>query len=479
MAYRTDGGEIAGWPVASRPSTSILPDRVGEVRTEGLLTCAMAYQDRDFSAWLVFMDAGRWNLPQILERVAAPIGQLLERVRCFEEMRSSLDQTLPPVTMDSDRAVAVRREELGALVVASSAASKTSTLIVTREAPDRLEVSWFDPDDGVRSLSPEAVEIVSRLDGALTNGNEVSLRGATGAQLAGALGGLFSELDWFYFVPVRSSEAVAALVGSGLATISTAPELESAAPVLLQDIAAIPRPSARRLRQVHLLEHLRVIADELGVHLTRTHLREFALTDGMLRERAHLGIDLHDSILQDLTYLQLQVGRLDQAIDDDPGRAKTILAQLQSQLQMTSREARELAVGLTASAASSDLLELLEPVVERFRERFDGRVEIRSAGTPRQSPPSINSQATRMLQELLNNIWKHALASRVTVELRFETEAIRMSVVDNGRGFVVEEGTSGQLGLRGIHERAQEIGATVDVNSDPGKGTTVTVNLQA
>jgi signal transduction histidine kinase len=478
VAHRGAGADIVGWPAATPPSPAILPEQVGEVRSDGAVTCVMAYRSAEFSAWLVFVDAGRWNLAQILARIAAPIGQLLARVRSFEEMRSSLEQALPPVAGESGQLMAIRKEELGALLSASSAASRTPTLMAIREAADRLDVCWLDADGATQSITPDDAEVAARLDDALVSGQEVSLRGALAERLAGQIGSSFGEMDWFYFVPVRSGGAVVALVGAGLAR--PAPAFEAAgSPSLLQDLSAFPNVSSRRIRQAQLLELLRVIADELGEHLVQAHLREFALTDGMLRERAHLGIDLHDSILQDLTYLQLQLGRLDQVITEDPERAKTILGQLQSQLQMTSREARELAVGLTASTASSDLRELLEPVVERFRNRFDGRVDLRAAGTARQSPPSINSQATRILQEVLNNVWKHAAASRVTVELRYEPDSIRLVVADNGRGFVMEERASGQLGLRGIHERAQEIGATVEVHSEPARGTTVTVRLPA
>lgn len=472
--YRDETGESGGWPAAVAPSPTLLPDQVGEVRSEGPVTCAMAYRSTEFSAWLVFVDAGRWNLPQILERVAGPIGQLLARVRSFEEVRTSLDQSLPPVVAAVNPVGAVRIEELTSLVVASAAASKTATLIVVRDATDRLKVCWFDPDDGMRSITPEVTSVVSRLDDSFMTGNEVSLREVVAQQLATAMGGVFSEIDWFYFVPITVGSSVAGLVGAGL---PAEPSFLEGVPSLVQDIAAFPRASAKRIRQAQALEFLRVMADELGSRLSAAQLREFALTDGMLRERAHLAIDLHDSVLQDLTYLQLQLGRLDQAMENDPEAAKALLGQLQSQLQMTARETRELAVGLTPTTVSHDLVSSVEAVVERFRGRFDGRVDLRSTGTPRQSPPSINTQAMRIVQEVLNNVWKHAAASRVSVEVRYEPEAIRLVVVDNGRGFVMEERSSGQLGLRGIYERAQEIGGTVDVTSVPAKGTTVTVQI--
>jgi len=199
----------------------------------------------------------------------------------------------------------------------------------------------------------------------------------------------------------------------------------------------------------------------------------------MVRERTHLGNDLHDSLLQDLTYLQLQLGRLEPLIDADPDRARTMLEQVQSLLTTTSREARELSVGLTSSSSSTDLFDVLEPVAERFRSRFDGRVDVKSVGASRPSPASLNAQVMRILQEVLNNVWKHAAASRVSIELGYDPDSLHLLVTDNGRGFVMEDQGPNQLGLRGIQDRAHEIGAAVDVKSELGKGTTVTVRIPA
>src|SRR5579859_1283492 len=73
VVVRTGSGESTGWPAGSPPSLSILPEQVGHVAVKGPLTCTMVYHGPDLAAWLVFEEAGRWNLPQILRRVAGPI----------------------------------------------------------------------------------------------------------------------------------------------------------------------------------------------------------------------------------------------------------------------------------------------------------------------------------------------------------------------------------------------------------------------
>lgn len=88
----------------------------------------------------------------------------------------------------------------------------------------------------------------------------------------------------------------------------------------------------------------------------------------------------------------------------------------------------------------------------------------------------------RMFQEMLNNILKHAKATFVTVSLIYTADDLFiMEIEDNGRGFNVEEkrqnATASGVGLKSIFSRAQLIGATIDVKSEPGKGTRITVEL--
>src|SRR5581483_11113155 len=206
-------------------------------------------------------------------------------------------------------------------------------------------------------------------------------------------------------------------------------------------------------------------------------IREHAYVQGMVEERAYLGIDLHDSILQDLTYMQLQLGRLEESLQGDPALARELLTKTRSVLGTASREARELSVGLTSSNISEDLVDVLDLVLERFRARFDGDAEMEVNGPQRSTPAALNGQLMRIFQEILNNVWKHAAATRVNVELAFERRQLRLVVSDNGRGLVLEERGAGQLGLRGIEKRAALIEAALDVQSEVGQGTTVTVTV--
>ena len=89
-----------------------------------------------------------------------------------------------------------------------------------------------------------------------------------------------------------------------------------------------------------------------------------------------------------------------------------------------------------------------------------------------------------MAQEVLSNVARHAQASQASLSITFKPEVVVMTISDNGCGFRVpaspaELAPSGHFGLLGLHERAELIGAHLDIQSSPGQGTLVIVQLPA
>ena len=88
----------------------------------------------------------------------------------------------------------------------------------------------------------------------------------------------------------------------------------------------------------------------------------------------------------------------------------------------------------------------------------------------------------RIIQEALRNVWRHSQATRAEVVLEFGEKKLRITVVDNGKGFdrpktMGDLARYGKLGLAGMQERAQLVGTTLAVDSQPGKGSTVTIEV--
>jgi signal transduction histidine kinase len=90
-------------------------------------------------------------------------------------------------------------------------------------------------------------------------------------------------------------------------------------------------------------------------------------------------------------------------------------------------------------------------------------------------PDDVTLTLHRIAQESLNNIAKHAEASEVVIDLSCSPESVKLYIEDDGRGFDPQAIPAGHLGIGIMRERAQKIGATLQINSKPGDGTSVLV----
>jgi len=102
------------------------------------------------------------------------------------------------------------------------------------------------------------------------------------------------------------------------------------------------------------------------------------------------------------------------------------------------------------------------------------RFEFEVSGVPRPVAPEVEAVMGRVLQEALTNIVKHAAAGGVRVRLAFEPRGLRLSVVDDGRGFAPDAtfpGSGGHWGLLGMRERAAQVRGKLRIRSAPGQGT--------
>jgi len=112
------------------------------------------------------------------------------------------------------------------------------------------------------------------------------------------------------------------------------------------------------------------------------------------------------------------------------------------------------------------------------RSGIRGRIEL--VGEERRLPEHLEVGLFRIAQEALRNVESHSRANEVVVAMTFTDHETRLDVRDNGVGFSLQSGiedlaSSGQLGIIGMHERAELLGGELRIHSTPGKGTTVTV----
>jgi signal transduction histidine kinase len=213
------------------------------------------------------------------------------------------------------------------------------------------------------------------------------------------------------------------------------------------------------------------VANQAAVALVNAELYEHAQALAALQERQRLAQNLHDAVNQSLFSAGLIADVLPRLWDRDQEEARKSLDDLRRLTRAAQAEMRALLAELRPSALTDtelgDLLHLLGTALS-------GRVNIPVTVTVAEGvnlPAEIQVAFYRICQEALNNITKHAQASRVDIDLKDDGTIIELRIRDNGKGFETEQSLSGHYGLSMMRERAQTAGILLNVTSQPGHGT--------
>lgn len=197
-------------------------------------------------------------------------------------------------------------------------------------------------------------------------------------------------------------------------------------------------------------------------------------------ERAMLARELHDSIAQSLSFLKIQVQLARVATQrEQTGQVQTALNELDAGLRESINDVRELLVHFRTRTNTDDVESALQETLHKFKHQtgLQATLQIQGEGLP--LPADVQIQVLHVLQEALSNVRKHAIASKVSLEVT-KGPCWRFVVRDDGVGFDIEQRKGeAHVGLNIMSERSQQIGATVDVSSSRGAGTAVTLNLPA
>jgi signal transduction histidine kinase len=209
-------------------------------------------------------------------------------------------------------------------------------------------------------------------------------------------------------------------------------------------------------------------------NLTLQRLRESDARRATAEERARMAREVHDGLVQELWLARLTGGRLG-SMPDLPAEAREIVERLDAVLESALGEARQAVVTLQPSPDPS-FGALLERFVQDYADRFGFDVTCTVEGDLSGLPSQAQGDLLRICREALTNVRKHADASVADVRLEGIDGRIRLSVRDDGIGFDSSARRAG-YGLESMRQRAQRIGARLDVESTPGSGTLVTVKL--
>ncbi len=224
---------------------------------------------------------------------------------------------------------------------------------------------------------------------------------------------------------------------------------------------------------------LRAVGDQVGVAVENVYLHEEARQRAIMDERNRLARELHDSVTQSLYGVNLYAEAAARTLS--AGQMDVVATYL-DELRETAREAlqemRLLIFELRPPVLEREgLVAALQARLEAVEARGDIEAELLVAGTS-QLPPEVEAVLYRVAQEALNNIIKHAQAHHIVIHLCQEPGRVVLEVSDDGIGFdPASVHQHAGLGLRGMQERVQSIGGDLELQTTPGQGTRVRVQI--
>ena len=232
-----------------------------------------------------------------------------------------------------------------------------------------------------------------------------------------------------------------------------------------------PTPDERSLLQA-LASHLAAAIENLRLAAEARHAAVF-------EERTMLAQELHDSIAQSLAFLKIQVKLLRDALAAGSAAAvAAVVDEIDAGVRESYGDVRELLIHFRTRTDMEDVEQAIRATLTKFEHQtaLKAALTIRGDGMP--LAPEVQIQVLHVIQEALSNIRKHSGATRVEVDVE-QDPVWRFRVRDHGSGFELGDGAGDEthVGLRIMRERAQRIGAALEVRSTPGSGTEVILTL--
>ena len=216
--------------------------------------------------------------------------------------------------------------------------------------------------------------------------------------------------------------------------------------------------------------------DQAALAIENARLREQMERSAVAAERSRLARELHDSVTQSLFAASLTAEALLQDPDPASARARRNLLDVQRLTRGALAEMRTLLLEMRPGAlAQSTLDDLLAHVVQAAEARTHTAIALNVDDDLRALPADVTVALYRIAQEATNNMVRHAHARRAWVTLTHSDDTVRLLVGDDGEGFDRASVGAEQLGLRIMRERAEAVGARLEVAGEVGGGTVVDV----
>ena len=230
------------------------------------------------------------------------------------------------------------------------------------------------------------------------------------------------------------------------------------------------------MREVRLLD---AIAGQVSLGVRNVRLAERVAELAAEGERGRIAREIHDGIAQMVFMLTLSLETAMDRVGGDPEEQRRRLQDLTALAKNALWEVRQYIFDLQPLLSGAEGLPgAIQGVVKEFQAVSDLPVEVAITGTPQRLPIATSAALYRIVQEGLGNIFRHARASQVRIDVAFTADEVALSISDDGVGMAegAVDGRTG-YGMGNVRARVDDLGGNVTVDSNPGEGTRIHVTV--
>src|SRR5215469_12984374 len=208
-------------------------------------------------------------------------------------------------------------------------------------------------------------------------------------------------------------------------------------------------------------------------------IRQKIRSGAVLQERNRIARELHDNLEQELAGITMQLDLAVDCFQQAPKVARQALETARNMSRHSMVDARRSVWDLRCHLLEEgDLVSALRQIVQPSSPRDDVRVEVNVTGAPLRLSAAIEMNLLRIAQEAVANAIRHGRARVVNAVLEYDEDKVSLSVTDDGCGFRPQDlSPSGHFGLLDMRERAHSMGSTLQVESEPDRGTRIAVEI--
>ena len=231
-------------------------------------------------------------------------------------------------------------------------------------------------------------------------------------------------------------------------------------------------------QQQKIAEELRQMQENLRFYLHQ-------VTRAQEEERKRISRELHDDTIQALVVLSRRLETLAPGGQELPEKSRLRLEELREQVNEIMQSVRRLSQDLRPAALDRlGLLSALQWLASDVGKYSGISTEVSVQGIERRLPEEVELVLFRITQEAMRNVWRHSEATKAEIAVKFEPDKIGITISDNGKGFKPPEAIGdlardGKLGLAGMQERTRLLGGTLTIQSEVGKGSSITFSIPA